>query len=327
MLFLHCGWPRTGTSTFQAALFEQRDLLARAGISYPDRWLDEKGFGHHSLNALIDQAVDAGKGFDEFEQFLKGHSGGNVLFSAESLTVRLDMKERLEGLLSFIAAAREIMPVRCLWTLRRVDELVASGYLMMLRLGWGAKLPSPVDRIGGSGKRFPVPSFEGMRRVEEVAGTDAVYVKYDAKGQHNRELLATLDLEHSVKEALEETLESAPHRNVSPTHKEAVVLANLDALSLAGVELNAPEVSRTIRSTGFCFEEDWPCELVERSVKVDLHRRMLAAAKAQGAWPYLEFFADEEIGMSSPVVGLSPEILTDEDWERLLAHIRPLAPL
>lgn len=47
MLYLHCGWPRTGTTSLQAALFEHKDELAAGGTVYPDRWRSPIGFTHH----------------------------------------------------------------------------------------------------------------------------------------------------------------------------------------------------------------------------------------------------------------------------------------
>ena len=319
MLLLHCGWPRTGTSSVQAVLFEHRDLLADAGIVYPDRWLDERGFGHHRLNELL-AGDDADAFLDEFRRFLDSHSDQRVVLSAESFSGRLRADERLEALLALLATAREVMPVTCLWTLRRVDELLSSGYLMQLRVGRGAELPSPREYIAGE-ESYSSGTFDRLRRVEAAAG-GAVYVKYDPGGAHNRELLAALGLDGPAMSQIVDALERGPRRNLSPRQKEAVAMANPKTLSRrTGTELDTMALCRTFARGDFCFEQDWPCELVGEDVKVMVHRRTLAAAREQGFEPYIELFAGDEVEMASPHVGLDPEILTDRDLDRLLAHL------
>ncbi len=318
MLVLHCGLPRTSTTSLQAALSENRERLAGAGIVYPDQWGKGKKDAHHGIGRLLNAAPESGDSLDDFKRSLAAPGDRHVLISAENLTRFLLSRDKVEALLSFVAAIREVTPVRCIWTLRRLDEVLSSAYLLMLRLG-SVSLPDPreysIDSIS------PDALFESMRRLEEGVAGDSVYVKYDPRGLHNGELLRAAGVPERLAAEIQAGLDLSRRRNASATHKQAVALANLDSLSdRAEARLDGVAVRHLFKREGFEFEQDWPCQLLDRETRRDVHERALTASRKQGWGPYAEFFADDEIVACSPE-GLDPKLITDADLDRLVSRL------
>ena len=74
MLYLHYGWPRTSTSSLQAALFEHRAQLAAASTVFPQRWMTMAGPTHHGLSELMRDSMGSADSFDEIRDFLRAHA-------------------------------------------------------------------------------------------------------------------------------------------------------------------------------------------------------------------------------------------------------------
>jgi hypothetical protein len=326
MLYVHCGWPRTGTSSLQAALVEHGELLARGELSYPQRWRVPHLPAHNGLYDLLDASLRSGEDvFDELIQFLRANRVRDVLLSAEGLTNWLPAEDRREALLRFLAAAREVTPTRCLWTLRRVDEVLSSLYLLGMR--FGLNMPPPEQYVAGwdhPNNPFDASRsedlFAGMRMVEEALGGDVLYFAYDPGGAHLGELLDSLRLPIEVRTAIDETLDRGPRRNVSLSHKQAAALLNVDALSArAGVEIDGVALRNAFFKGELSFDDDRPCDLIEAGERQALHERALAAARAQGFSPYGELFGDAKFDPYSPV-SLEAAVLSDADLDRLLGQ-------
>jgi hypothetical protein len=319
MLYLHCGWPRTSTSCLQAALYEHADHLASMGIVYPDRWTVRKGGTHHGLAQLISASQCSPVAFNEFRAFLVSNADQDVLLSAEALTGWLRPRERLTALLHLIRTAREVGLVRCIWTLRRYDEFLASLYLRnMTSAVINAKL-SPAEFFVKPRQLDDL--FNGMQHVENAVGGEVTYVKYASDGAHHGELLHTLGVPTDLRVEIEWSLKRMPRLNPSPSQKQAIVELHFDSLSArAGIELNRAAVRDLFYRGTFNFEGDQPCELVDDEAKRIVHRRALAAANRTSFSPYVKFFGAAEITRSSPV-SLDPYLVTDDDLRRLSGHL------
>ncbi len=317
MLYLHLGWQRTSTTSLQTALFEHRDAMAAGGIVYPERWLGASGPTHHGISDLLKASQRSADALDELWEFLDANADTDVLLSAEVVTTWLFPDERRDVLLRFLATARDLMPTRCVWTLRRLEEAMPSFYLHRLLLG-GAELAPPDKALAN----FQEPNglFAGMGKVGDVVD-DVIYVKYDVTGTHNRELLDAFDIRDDVAAWICDRLEGGPRLNPSVSHKQAVALLNVDALSKrAGVEIDATALRAAIARGDLRFEQDRRCDLVDDRVLADVRDRALAAARRQGFDPYLDFFGDVEVETSA-AVELGPEVLTEEDLIRLTAAV------
>jgi hypothetical protein len=147
MLRLHCGWPRTSTTSLQNALFGCRGELVDAGLLYPEKWI-AGGASHHGLFELLGASPKPEGGLDDFKHFLSDHAERDIVFSVEGITYLLSSTEKLEAVLRLLAAAGEVMPVECVWTLRRLDETLVSFYLLRLALGFD--LPPPEEFFPGA---------------------------------------------------------------------------------------------------------------------------------------------------------------------------------
>lgn len=254
---------------------------------------------------------------DECTRFLDEHADEDVLCSNELFTSLLWTEERREAFVALLAAAGEIMPVTCIWTLRRVDDLVVSYYLWTL----SRRDPSlPVRQL----TEFPrvEASITGSRALECAGVGRSVYVKYEAGGGHNAELLEACGLPAELVVAIEGELAGTRH-NAAPSHKQAVALLNPEALSArSGVSLDRPELREAFARGGFQFENDGPCALVDETVRRVLRERAMTAARDCGFAPYIRLFGDAEFADSPQPVNMSADDLDDEDLAQLLNHLQ-----
>lgn len=324
MLVLHCGWPGTGTSGLQAAFFERRAELAAAGVLYPDRWRVGAIPAHYGLEKLLGPSLEAERGRQGFKRLLSVSSGRDVVLSDEGITAWLPSADgRRAALLDFLAAVREETPTRCVWTLRRFDEVVRSGYLLMLSFGFD--LPFPDEYLEGNnhwhGIREPDPLFGGMKEVEQAAD-DVVHVKYDVSGAHNGALMEAFCVPAACAEEVGAAIEGSRRINARLEHKQVVTLLNLKEVSaLIGEQLDRGDLRRAFRRGAIRFADDGPCELFDRATKRALDDLAVASARRHGYRAYLDCFGAEEIE-GPPSVSLGAEALDDDDLERLLAFQR-----
>jgi hypothetical protein len=314
VLYLHGGLPRTGTSSLQSALFECRGQLADAGMVYPDNWPGNGGIAHHELYELVVSWLGPEGEIDTTKRFLAEHSDRAVLLSTESLATHLQYEGRLEPLLEFLAAVQEVMPVRCVWCLRRFDRMVSSLHLLGLWHGVGP--PSRSEVLAHACRLDYL--FAGFRAVEEAIGGNVVYVRYDSNGTHNDELLRAFNIPADVATTIRQALEEEPRQNASPSRKTAIALTNRGVLETAGIRIDEATL-KAMRHGQFEFQEDGSCELLEFDVRRDLHEQALTAARKHGVTAYTDFFEDTEVD-ASVANALEPDALTAEDLRRLAAH-------
>jgi hypothetical protein len=314
MLYLHCGWPKTGTSTLQRALVENRARLAAVGSTYPVAWTRENDDSHRLFGGDPDSAIGRA------QAFLEAHADEDVLISSEVLSLRLFRGEYHDVLVDLIAAARRAMPVRCIWTLRRFDDVVHSVCLHRARFGIEVPGADCLARLD------PTPLFAGMRAMGDAAD-EVVQVRYDPQGGHQLELLGALGIPSVEAEAVWRDLRTAPRANVGSSHKEVAVLLNLEAVSArCGIPLEARRLRELFAAGRLRFEDDRRCNLFDADTRRALHETALTAARKAGGSAYGEFFGDEEIGSSVTPPSGDPDSLTDEDLRRLAAELRSASP-
>jgi uncharacterized protein (DUF1778 family) len=322
MLYLHCGWPRTSTSSLQAALSAHRSSLADAGILFPEKWWVTTGLGenHGGLVGLLDDTPEAGEAREDFKRYLVAHSEDDVLLSAETLTEPLFFRDRHDGLGRLLDAAQEAMPTRCIWTLRRIDELAIS----LARRPKAVRADSPPLPLSDDvGKRERLEDlFAGMTHMERVAGVEAVYLEYASVGAHNMELMSVVGIPQRIQASIGMELNDTPRVNARLSRKQMAVLVNLAELSRkTGVELDEGTVRNAIHQGALVFEGDRIFELKDHDARVALHERALKAARSQGFEPYLRYFADDAIPEGDAAFAVTTDILTDDDLARLVDSV------
>jgi hypothetical protein len=324
MLYVHCGLPRTSTSSIQVALCRNQNKLELAGILYPDRWRTALGSGrlsssHLALHEYLQESVRSASALDLFRSFLVGAPQAHVILSSEHLSFWLH-SERQRGMLSrLLEVGREAMPVRLICVLRRVDERFESLYRLALKKG--RSLPpaaSLVRRDAGS-----IAEFSGMQRMEEALEGAVTYIKYERNGAHNAQLLSAMGIVGKLHAELVADLERGPRRNVSPSHKQIVALRNVEALSRqAGVEIDAPALREAFFREGFVFEDDGPCIVLDEDSRWNGHMYALMRAKEYGFTPYLEFYEAARMDCLSAPSSLDPDVITDRDLASLVTWLR-----
>lgn len=312
MIYLHCGWPKTGTTSLQAALVAWEDRLAEAGVLYPREWRVRAGA--HRFVEVLAPLAESGEPPEELRAFLAANADRDVLFSSENLSVWA-LGGRIETLLSFLGVLRAAAPVRCVWTLRRADEMLHSVFRQMTFV----KGRAPEGAFLGDLALGDL--FAGMRRVEEAV-EEVAYVKYASAGGHNAELLAAFGLPVGLAAPIERELRAGQRLNPSASEKAMAAVLHADRLSeRAGVELDPAAIRDAFRD-GFRFDGDRACVLAGQGERREKHERVLAVARQRGFEPYLRFFEDERVDDPTPAAELGPGTITDEDLSRLVACLR-----
>jgi hypothetical protein len=323
MLYWHFGQRRTGTTSLQTALVVNQERLAEVGLVYPDAWRVPglAGFStHHGLTEVIESDRDEAPA-RHFREYLAEHAGESVLLSSEFVEEWI-AGPRLEPVLETLAMAQAITPVRGIWTLRRIDEVVGSLALRRVLAGVDSTFPSPaeVPHLAASFSTL----LAGMHRVEGALGGAVVYAKYDRDGAHNGQILRAVGLPREVCSQVEGSLARGPRLNPQMTYKGSLALRFRDLISKrCGTAIDEPDLKRALFLGDFTFADDRPCELMGHQVRRALHGRALAAARDHGIDDYVRFFEDDEIEPSAPV-SMDPDALTDADLEQLLTYLRAI---
>ncbi|HET8863126.1 MAG TPA: glycosyltransferase [Solirubrobacterales bacterium] len=216
MIYLHCGWPKTGTTSLQASLAKHRDRLAASGIVYPDVW--HRGDNtHNELTELLRRSPDASRALAEVDALRETIDGRNLLLSAESLTTWMVGSGDAKRFLEFLSELGEMEHVKCVWTLRRFDEVIVSLHLQPRPEALEPSSLAPLMR-GLEADHL----FDCMHGVEEVAA-ESVYVKYQPDGRHNIELLRALGVPRELARDIERDLNAGPRLNVARNRADVSV--------------------------------------------------------------------------------------------------------
>lgn len=317
MLYLHCGWPRTGSSSFQAVLAGHRDRLAEVGVDYPDAWRVRNSDAHYGITETLKSVAVEGIGASQdLLDYLRSAAARKVLISNETISHWL-VAEKRESLIELLLAAQEITTVTCLWALRRADRWAGSMYLH--RIDTGHDLPPP-DVYFRECAALVTDAMAGQREVGEALNGREIHCRYDDTSAHYGELLRAVGIADTVRADIEADLRLGPRRNRGPSQKATAALLHADALSArTGADLTVDRLRSVFRSFEFEFDGDMPCELVDTEVAEAVHRQALEAAREAGFEPYVEFFGAESVEPSAPVA-LGSEVLTDEDLSRLTSR-------
>lgn len=282
MLYLHCGWLKTGTTSLQAALDWHRGDLESAGLRNLKAWrvLPKR------LNGPASDSTIA-----EFVDDVEAQAERDLLLSCETFMSMMLTDRRQDAFLRLLDAVQAAMPVTCIWTLRRWDEMMCSYYSW--QLSYGLDPPSFRDYLASLPQVTGL--LTGMCRVADFAASNPIYCKYDSTGSHNHRILSSLGLPAPVISKIGE-FGGASRLNAALSYKQTVALLNVRHLAeKSGVELDKGSVREAFTSGGVRFDGDRPCELMDLPHKRRVHEEALACAHEVGFEPYLDFFQQEEI--------------------------------
>jgi hypothetical protein len=333
MLYLHGGFPGTGTTSLQAALFRRRELFARSGIVFPDRWRNNHALTHHGLAAMLDTSLKSEDSLDDFKRYLTKHADQDLLFSAEALTFSLAGSETRPELMKLLSISERTMPVRIVFTLRGFDEFLNSQYLRVLRKR--VRSPGFVNFMEkakarhaqqktsglGAGPHLWDQIFAGLRQLEQGRDESVSYIKYEFSGDHNEKLLGAIGLDGGLAQGIRDELRGS-RRNPRLSHKQTVVLIDLEAISArADVDFDRMKVLDAFQSGKLKFEGDTPCWVLDQELRRQVHESALESADALGVTAYVDFFSDRRLSNPHPECW-DASLLTDADVERMVTFFR-----
>ncbi len=155
MLFIHIGMPKTGTTTLQRILSNNKNKLSRRNFIYPALWRDDENIAHHGIGKAL-------KSYDkntttELTDFLRYHRDKDIILSTESFSNLLTYND-YPFFYNFLITCSQIMPVKIICALRRIDSFIESMCLHDSKIfGWrylqGVSQPSRENVIGEYIKR------------------------------------------------------------------------------------------------------------------------------------------------------------------------------
>lgn len=327
MLYLHCGWVRTGTTSLQSAIIGCRDELAAADIVYPDEWRHPGATDHHGLvDILHSEEPKRRLEVERFQDQLRALPASTVMLSSESLSHTVG-EDRRAALLNLLSAARAVMPITQTWTLRNFSDAVRSVYHRFALSREAA--PSPADymrRIMTVPRTWPEEMFRGMRMLQDLAD-DTVYLKYRPDGSHSRNMLDVMRVPAKPRGAIERQMDERPRLNTRLTHKGAVAVQHIGEVEhRTGISIERERLVSLLIHGQLRFEGDHPCNLFDEDTVISLHEHALAAARCAGFSAYSEFFENEG-PEASDMDTLDADVLTDRDLDYLAARLEPAQAL
>lgn len=203
-LFIHIGWPKTGSTALQEYCHKNRARLAAQGLAY------YASFG--AASGSISRAVAKGETLDQerarFLDWAAQQSAPNVLVSAEEFAGHAP-----QALAPFLAPERWDA-ITVIGYLRRQEDYFEGWYKQLVK--WGSKLPI---------ERFLAPGAAIWRQGDYRPGL-AAWSEWCARGDHDarfriydRQALAggTLGSDFSAALGLPGVTLAPEARNVSPS--------------------------------------------------------------------------------------------------------------
>lgn len=264
-LLFHAGTHKTGTTSIQRALAENRDGLRTQGLLYPDPrpFFDGSGDAHHQFVHAIgsqDPAREAAAQAFVDAVRTQARSTDTVVLSAEPAyrwatgDPSQDWWSRHEDFLQRLAAALDTFTVEVLLVFRRRDTFIESVFHEMTALGHGRTFEAMINRFG--------PRLLDYDRQVSSFGK-----AFDAVRRHDYERLSAAGLPGSFVELLGAALPDPPRTGARPHLRRS----NDARVSLWLAEHNAAVGCRDDGSTRGTFARSPQC----REVFDDFGRRTL----------------------------------------------------
>lgn len=294
-------------------LSADRGELARAGVVYPERWQPVGADAHHDLVNLLRPSVDRDAAAHRFSEYLEAQEGKVVLLSCEQLTLWVG-EERRPALVSLLRSVQGMMPVRCVWTLRSIDQVFTSLHLRQILLGNPITTPKEyLCRIEDG--------IAGICALERELGGESIYVKYDPGGAHCAEILERCGVPIPAAERVMGKLLRHPRVNGRLSRKEATAIVHRDVIAArAGVSIERRDLASLFHSGEFGFEDDDLCILLPEGVVRAMHEEALRASRRHGLTPYLDYYGDLDV-RDRPPQPLDPDLLSNADLDRLIVGL------
>ncbi|HEY8808981.1 MAG TPA: hypothetical protein VIM28_03065 [Solirubrobacterales bacterium] len=215
--------------------------------------------------------------------------------------------------MDLLASFRQVGPLSCIATLRRVDDLFSSIYLHHM-LGQ-QPLASP-DQYFQRFRALTGPLIAAMQDLADSAD-ELTYAHYRPSGSHQEEILELLGIPADLRVQMQDR----PRLNARLTSKTVAVLLNIEAITArAGVPIDSDSVRKLHWAGRLKFDEDMPCELLGTDLRRSLHEEALDLACEVGFTAYGEFFAGDEIVAPAPTPP-DPGILSASDLDHLVCGL------
>lgn len=192
-VYLHIGAPKTGTTTLQYFLYENRHLLEEKGICYPDLHFSFPGIApNRNAHFLIQRVFDDNRkhirekekqifesGFQKIGECLEKHE--TLVISEESIWNEKEMStkkfEKIRKKLSEMGATLKIIVY-----LRRQDLLLPSYWAQLVK----SKLTLSFEEFISSGaykKRYRVDYIKRLDEIAASVGKENIIVRVYEKQQ------------------------------------------------------------------------------------------------------------------------------------------------
>lgn len=129
-LYIHIGTPKTGTTSFQYLMADNRRKLLKSGIYYPDT--ENRLFFSKSQHRYLYVAANAGdaSAMDALIEELERHGAPKNVISEENFSWGAAVQA------AYLKPLRDRFDVKILLLVRRQDELAESLYVQMVRGGY-----------------------------------------------------------------------------------------------------------------------------------------------------------------------------------------------
>jgi hypothetical protein len=173
-LYIHCGLPKTGTTSIQKFLASSRNELRANGYDYPNIAVNDDRTAHHNLarEILHDEQFDPEKGTStDFFNYLEGQERcPKVILSSEGLTHCLlrDPVALFDFVRQMIARNDEVFII---FTFRKFWKISESSFLYDLRSGKAGEIRTNPARVPKTTKWLKKLAA-GLTELRELVGAD-----------------------------------------------------------------------------------------------------------------------------------------------------------
>lgn len=321
-LYIHCGLPKTGTTSIQRFLSSERKQLRTLGIEYPEIGLNYSGIAHHNIAEQINRRAEFHSDTEavgEFLNYLRApERQPTVVISSEGFAICLYNRRTQARFIGFLRSTRKLNDsVSIVFRIRPFSQYFDSWYIQRLKSG---SVPTDIRQYAHESRRWVRQFFRALKVVKDTLGRECIIIMdiNEGGGDAVTALLARVGVADMV------TGTNVPRHNERLGLKKAALIYQLQLLFNAAGQKSEAEIA-TLREA-IVRSQDFPEDIYRyRVIPISEANRIQMVAR-NCAMPFLRKFVENSTEPEPEpyeAVSLAATMLSREDCEFLQQSLPP----
>jgi hypothetical protein len=315
-LYIHCGLPKTGTTSIQRFFSSERKKLRALGIEYPEIGLNDSGIAHHSVAEQLNRRAEFNGDAEAVGGILNYLRAPDrqptVVLSSEGFATCLYNKRTQGRFIGFLRSARKLNDhVSIVFRIRPFSQYFDSWYIQRLKRG---SVSVDVHQYIHESRRWVRNFFRSLKAVKDTFGRDCIIIIDTDEG--GGDAVAALLARIGVADMMPVT--NVPRHNERLGLKKAALIYQLQLLANAAGQDAEAELAPL--RTAIVRSKDFPEDIYRYRVIPIAEANRIQLTARNCTMPFLKEFvayATEPEPEIYEAVSLADTVLSTEDSEFL----------